>query len=854
MENLVSIRRFMLHDVMGVLREQSKKGQLMPVDSLSLQLWLPFLRESYRIIGYRDIAPQYKVWCIYHCNLVAKKVLSILEVIHKNIRNLNKLQQNFSIKDAMVRALQKPCLRGQLNNNDKAPPRRSDRYSTERAMQLTSHWVRSYNSLFQMTPALMKVIRKVHRSCAKYKDEPGFFAPVFQAQLLNGEKLCKLSFYDMNERSDADKVWELWLLDAKQMGNNGYTQSVKLGWVTGTKTEPEVVLSSRLVPLTDVFMRRKMEDLKDANSQEMKEILGSYVLQKWLELGNEDVRAQSKQRPAPGARNEEVDGFLSVNVVVKDRAGHDILPLEIIVGAPCYCYPPGSMLCVDPQAEVPNWAQRSPCVVIQNLTESAAAYSVRGSIPLTSGEGDGLAEFEPLPGNHTYLVPVKYPTSKYILFKQGNEVTRPLGWMGTGPAASWMEGQIQHVPSAENQFCHVVKFLSGEKKDKEAPLHLDGMNSGIRVTNMTYSAYEEELSKIKGHFRARHSWIMDSLSGLRFNVKECAPPTLSTVAFLGGSTAKESMTTSMSISKLMRRSASAVSFGGSQSGPGPDSKDALEVKSGWQTVLSAVESYNLGQPSCNPNAFLVLGSPGSGKSCFVGRLMMEMLDRYENLIPLMLPVADLVKRSDPEGPDAYDAEVVQEWFDSYLRVTYGEDSLRYSMICQARSMSRVVFLFEGLEDAEKLTKAVESLIRVLVRAKNLVVVTSRPLLSGRSALENESELLVTMRLENLSDEQKRIVAYARLGAAGIDAYDNLLARLRTSQNVSDQGDESSNDGGAEDVFGNPMMLSMLLCYLQTMGRKSAEELEADVDDLTEESEETTLTAVYRVAVDARTPK
>eukprot|EP00435_Cladocopium_sp_Y103_P075103 s11_g54.t1 len=384
-----------------------------------------------------------------------------------------------------------------------------------------------------------------------------------------------------------------------------------------------------------------------------------------------------------------------------------------------------------------------------------------------------------------------------------------------------MEGQITQAPSAENQFCHVVKFLSGEKKDKELRgAHDPGMNSGIRVTNMTCSAYEEEVSKIKGHFRARHSWIMDSLSGLRFNVKECAPPTLSTVAFLGGTTKPESMTTSMSISKLMRRSASAVSFGGSHAqGAGAELKDAVEVKSGWQTVLSAVESYNLGQPSCNPNAFFVWGSPGSGKSCFVGRLMMEMLDRYENLIPLMLPVADLVKRSDPDGPDAVDAE--GEWFDSYLRVTYGEefrrldfaaflgsqDSLRYSMICQARSMSRVVFLFEGLEDAEKLTKAVESLIRVLVRAKNLVVVTSRPLLSRDrySALENESELLVTMRLENLSDEQKRIVAYARLGAAGIEAYDNLLSRLRTSQNVSDQGtqgqgEETSNDG-AEDWTG-----------------------------------------------------
>ncbi|CAE6970047.1 unnamed protein product, partial [Symbiodinium sp. CCMP2456] len=60
---------------------------------------------------------------------------------------------------------------------------------------------------------------------------------------------------------------------------------------------------------------------------------------------------------------------------------------------------------------------------------------------------------------------------------------------------------------------HVVKVLNGEDKDKEMPLHLDGMNSGIRVANVTASAYEEEVHKIKAFFRARHSFILDSLSG-----------------------------------------------------------------------------------------------------------------------------------------------------------------------------------------------------------------------------------------------------------------------------------------------------------------------------------------------------
>ncbi|CAE7796136.1 HERC2, partial [Symbiodinium sp. CCMP2592] len=156
---------------------------------------------------------------------------------------------------------------------------------------------------------------------------------------------------------------------------------------------------------------------------------------------------------------------------------------------------------------------------------------------------------------------------------------------------------------------------------------------------------------------------------------------------------------------------------------------------------------------------------------------------------------------------------------------------------------------EEIQEAEAM-QAVESLIRVLVRSKNLVVVTSRPLLSGRSALESDPELILTMRLESLSDEQKRMVAYARLGAEGIEAYDKLLARLRSSQNVSDQGEEAASDG-AEDVFGNPMMLSMLLCYLQTMAKKYAEKKETEGEEYAAEAkeEETTLTAVYRVAVD-----
>ena len=77
------------------------------------------------------------------------------------------------------------------------------------------------------------------------------------------------------------------------------------------------------------------------------------------------------------------------------------------------------MLCVDPQAEVvPNWALRSPCVVVQNLSETAASYWVRGSLPLST-ENEGLAEPES-PRNQkkrAFAEPLrKLFTSPYHLF------------------------------------------------------------------------------------------------------------------------------------------------------------------------------------------------------------------------------------------------------------------------------------------------------------------------------------------------------------------------------------------------------------------------------------------------------
>lgn len=54
--------------------------------------------------------------------------------------------------------------------------------------------------------------------------------------------------------------------------------------------------------------------------------------------------------------------------------------------------------------------------------------------------------------------------------------------------------------------------------------HLSAMNSGSAW--ISAANYEEEVQRMKVFYRARHSFIMDALSGIRIDVKSCALPTL----------------------------------------------------------------------------------------------------------------------------------------------------------------------------------------------------------------------------------------------------------------------------------------------------------------------------------------
>jgi len=841
MDLCVAVRRFMVSDISSVLRERAKiPDGLLAADMLSLQLWLPFLRESYRILGYKDVAPQYKLWSIYHCKKVAEKVQTTIEFIQKHSHNLSgsltKVKQELEARKA-------------------AGQRPNEVSSKDSSLQALSRWAFQNSALFPQVHGCSRFIRQIHQTCPVVSGRPGLFAPVWEVFDSTG-MAAVVSF----EKDGGKK-------DTKFSSNNGasltvigedddYTgkpKRVLIGSVIpGSRKQPHtVVLATRLLELSQpILLDARANYTGKKPSDEVGPSKG-FKLEEWS-CGDQAVLNHVLSVVSDPAAGKKSDGdtnkhpalgrFHSLQAIAVDSSGKEFR-FTIELGIPAYCYPPGTTLCVDMSTEGQGQVN-SPSVVVVELHAETGAYKTKN----TQKSESELMMFDPTPVNHTFPDQAIYNEGEaLLLMKQSTPESN----------AGWVDATVASTPSPQTSFKYALRVKHADGSLVESSKFLSAASSGRSMPGMTAGTFEEEVHKIKAFFRARHSFIIDALSGVRLNVKECAPPSLRVKVYQNSGEALL-----RSGSKMMPRGSggtapkkvqamhSLVSQGSSQGGD-----NTSTTRFGWPTILSTLDNFEKGVPTCNPSAFLVLGSPGSGKSCMVNRIIMETLDRYHNLVPLLVPIADLVRRSGGELDLSNPTRaIIQDWLDRYLRVTYGEDSNRYWMICQAMAMKRVAFLFEGFEDSGKMMKEVEGLIADLILDGHLVVVTSRPLLGGETKLEEMAEYLTVMQLENLSDENKRAVALKRLGHEGIVAYDRLFRRLRDSQATADAvgevGDEEMQEKAAEqDVFGNPMMLSMLLCYLQTTQQKEAERAEAGEEEPEESAGDATLTAVYRVALD-----
>jgi hypothetical protein len=886
MEVCVSIRRYMMNDITNCLKEIKKStpgGAVQPSDWLSLQLWLPFLRESFRIIGYRDISPQYKVWSMYHCQKVAQNVLSILEVIQKN---MNKMSQ---LKDfERLNSLLENSAVTKLANQKSSPNLETGGVDGPGLMQM-SHWIHYHSLNFHQSDTCTKLLRKIHANCPVYQTEAGFYAPVFQIIPESKDTPVKIEFEQsdggapgtltreqssqaqgtFSQRGNAQFDLFVNTMQEPTMGTEPATKTVqKIGVLlppATSKSECTVLLKSRLFRMNLGILRNKVGDQPEKVTETLSEKFNlsewcGGKLAQWMAETSKERKslrgsesetvtaalAASSQGKSNEALLKELFKFMTLEAEARDNTGKVKMKVSVVLGVPAFCYPSGANICQDTGFEGSEDV-KSPWKVITGLSETGG-YLVRSA---QDPEQDDK-EYDPTPENHTYVHSSPYAKGQEIMVKVKAE------------EGHWADAEVVEEATMESLWRYkvTIKDKDGEKA-KPVHKHLGFMTSGRLVDKMNVTLYEEEVNKLKGYLRARNSSITDSLSGTRIPWRECAPPTLRIMSQMvitsGGSEggSKQPRRTSRAGTKSWAVSSS------SSTGAGGDGGDG-EAKQGWNSLLAAVSDYEKAVPHCGPNAYLIQGPPGSGKTCLVCRLIMNTLDLYPNLVPLLIPTSDLVKRTDDSmDMTQLDQGIVHDWFDKYLRMTFGEESNRYYMITQAMKMNRILFIFESLEDAGHFQTVVEMCIVQQIQARQLVIVTSRPLLGGQSYLQDIGESIIHMKLENLNEENKRSVSNARLGFMGMDAYDRLNKKLQESQEVTT--DDSQQEGGGqaggakqEDVFGNPMMLSMLLCYLQTRIKKEQEAKEAKKKEVKDEDEEgkeeeegksDTITAVYRVAMD-----
>merc|ERR1740138_1984801 len=172
-------------------------------------------------------------------------------------------------------------------------------------------------------------------------------------------------------------------------------------------------------------------------------------------------------------------------------------------------------------------------------------------------------------------------------------------------------------------------YSGPEKKKKQAQekvMDLNDWNHARCFAKMDAEAYDEEVRRYRVFAKAKHSFIY-TVTSERADVLE---------------------------------------------GPVPRTQDEVgrEVLSFWSEVLGLISEDDDRMTShIFFQGILIVGEPGSGKSCLLCKLVMHCLSQSTNILPALIPVIDLCSRlkkakGAAEGAEgiANDAEGVVDWY------------------------------------------------------------------------------------------------------------------------------------------------------------------------------------------------
>lgn len=244
----------------------------------------------------------------------------------------------------------------------------------------------------------------------------------------------------------------------------------------------------------------------------------------------------------------------------------------------------------------------------------------------------------------------------------------------------------------------------------------------------------------------------------------------------------------------------------------------LRARYGLERTAEVGEASQLYQ---RYNNIVVLGDPGSGKTCFVKNEILSYCTEvekdtwYSNHIPVYISLAEAAKILD-EKSDILDICQIQA-------ARRGIDLPRNELE-KILTEGRAAFFFDGLDEVGYIDKRISLMSEIGKLVKMFAGRGSRFVLASRPAAVQPvdvPEAFTYVQLKGLSEEEMRLLAgkvmTARLGDSeergGLDAQDNdLIERLLL---------DTRNSPGIARIARNPLLLTLLVLIYANTGAVSA---------------------------------
>lgn len=236
---------------------------------------------------------------------------------------------------------------------------------------------------------------------------------------------------------------------------------------------------------------------------------------------------------------------------------------------------------------------------------------------------------------------------------------------------------------------------------------------------------------------------------------------------------------------------------------------------------AAVRSHYQHHPT-----LLVLGDPGSGKTCFVKHEILAYCSPpkteaswYANHVPVYVPLAEAAKH-------AVEAGLVE----TAVRIAVGRGAkVTVRDIDDLLSRGQVAFFFDGLDEIVSIGKRAQMLAKIdkLIQASaptgNRFVMTSRPAAIQPADVPEQVE---TVMLRGLTEAEMRTLASRVLAARAEDAATAFTSKKgdlteEDKSHVDQLIADCEKSPGIRSLARNPLLLTLLAVTYANGGRASA---------------------------------